>query len=161
MKSVHAGRLTMFLVLVLTPLAYTGCSKDGPPEFDVAPVTGTVKLKGVPLADADVSFRLEGVAPTGFIGSAAKTDASGKYELRTNDQKGAPPGNYKVSVSKYVDKDGNVPKVDPEAGMDLEQLIQGGVAVQAVPAPYNSPEDTQKTAEVVAGKDNVIDIEIP
>jgi len=160
MRSSLATRARLVLLLALLVVLSTGCGPKGPPTFDVAPVKGTVTMQGQPLADADVTFYFDGTPPQGYIGSTAKTDSAGKYELITNAQKGAPPGSYKVTVSRFVDKSGNVPKNDPEAGSDVEQMLQSGVLTQSVPPTFSDREQTQKTAEVVAGKENVVDITI-
>lgn len=159
MNTLYGGRSARALALTSLALVF-GCNGSGPPAFDVTPVKGKVTMNGAPLADADVQFLFDGTPPEGYVGSAGKTDASGNYELTTNAQKGAIPGKFKVTVSKYTDKDGNPPKVDPEGGMDLEMLIQGGQAIQQVPPNSSDPEQTQQTAEVVAGQENVVNIDI-
>ncbi len=84
-------RLTLFVCLFL--FATCGCSSEesGPPTY---PVTGTVTLKGTPMAEADVIFVPDSPNAEAAFG---KTDANGAYKLS------AVEGKYKIKVSK-VDK---------------------------------------------------------
>jgi hypothetical protein len=82
-----AGILRCFVLLGICCLL--GC---GGPQF--GQVSGQVTLDGKPLPDIAVRFEDEG-------GSAAiaRTDASGRYELRYSvDQSGAPVGKHKVTI---------------------------------------------------------------
>jgi hypothetical protein len=119
-------------------------------------------MNGAPLADADVQFFPEGPAPEGYMGSAGKTDANGNYELYTGDQKGAVEGRFKVIVSKLTDPQGNPIKEDPTAGIDREQIIQSGGAVESIPPQFSDRMRTTLSTEVIAtpGKPHVFDIEI-
>jgi hypothetical protein len=156
-----AGFLTILLLAAL--VAAEGCNR-GPavPTFKVTPVKGTVKVNGAPLADADVRYHYEGTPPTGYLGSAGKTDASGNYEIMTNDQKGVPPGRYKVTVSKWTDRKGEPLKLNPEEGMDLEQAKSSGAAVEFIPPSYSDPAQTTLQTEVPesAPGGHTFDIEI-
>ncbi|HUE71098.1 MAG TPA: hypothetical protein VMP01_09440 [Pirellulaceae bacterium] len=138
-----------------------GCGGPSVPTFQLVPVTGTVKLNGTPLADAEVQFHYDGDnRPPQYFGSTGKTDPNGKYELLTNAQKGCVEGKFKVVVSKWTDPQGNPVKIDPETGMDLEQLIQQGQAIEFLPPTYSHPERTTLTAEVTAGKADGYDFEL-
>ena len=85
-------------------VACVGCtSRSGPA---LAPVEGTVTMDGKPLPNAVVSF-----VPTNQTlgqGGRGKTDATGKFEILTQDQqqKGLPAGTYRVAISKFVNPDG-------------------------------------------------------
>jgi hypothetical protein len=156
----HVPRFLPTLVVLYGALAVglAGCDMGGP-SFKLTPVTGTVKLNGQPLADADVQFIYDGTPPQEFLGSMGKTDANGKYELTTNKGKGTIDGKFKVIVSKITDKSGNPVKENLEAGMDIQQMIQSGDAIQLIPPAYSDVSVTQQTAEV-AGKPLVKDIDI-
>ncbi|MFL5340259.1 MAG: carboxypeptidase-like regulatory domain-containing protein [Gemmataceae bacterium] len=66
------------------------------------PVSGAVTLDGVPLANAVVAFAPAGA--TKGVGAVGRTDAGGKYTLATpHGSPGVVPGEYKVTVSKFVD----------------------------------------------------------
>jgi hypothetical protein len=143
---------------------FAGCGGSKVPTYDLVPVSGTVKLNGAPLPDADVAFIFDGdpaQAPRQYFGSAGKTDANGKYEIATNAQKGCVEGKFKVVISKYTDPQGNPINVDPESGLDLEQLKQQGQAVESIPPQYSDIDQTTLTAvEVTAGKPDGYDFEL-
>jgi hypothetical protein len=158
----HRG-LSLLRVLVCAASAslVAGCGGSDVPTFQLVPVSGTVKMNGAPLADAEVQFHYDDTAnPEKYFGSTGKTDPNGKYELMTNAQKGCVEGKFKVVISKWADPQGNPIKDDPASGMDLEQLRQQGQAVQAVPANYTTVEQTPLTADVTAGKADGYDFEL-
>ncbi|MCI0457859.1 MAG: hypothetical protein L0Z62_12905, partial [Gemmataceae bacterium] len=78
------------VVLLVGLLALVGCTK-GP---QLAPVEGTVKLKGKALDRIQVEFWPEGNGPR----SIGETDSQGRYTLMTDDGKrqGAVVGPHKV-----------------------------------------------------------------
>jgi hypothetical protein len=146
------GVKSRWLASVLICLvAIVGCAKQKKePQLDLTPVSGTVTLDGKPLADADVSFAFQDPPPTGYYGSAGRTDAEGKYTLMTGEKKGAVPGSFKVAVSRIETPAGVALK--PEEGMDLEQLKAAGQAKQTVPDKYNDPMTTMLSTTVEKGK---------
>lgn len=138
-------------------LVLTGCGKGKKgPTFDLTPVAGKVMLDGKPLADADLGFYLQGTAPQGYFGSGAKTDAEGKFVLKTGDALGAVPGQYKVTVSRLVGVDGAA--IATEEGMDAEQLKMMGKVKESIPAKYNDLEKTELTITVDKGKADGYDL---
>lgn len=140
-------------------LVLAGCSKGKKgPTFDLTPVAGTVTLDGKPLADADLGFYLQGTAPQGYYGSGAKTDAEGKYALKTGDALGAVPGQYKVTVSRLVGADGAA--IVTEEGMDAEQLKMMGKVKESIPPKYNDLEQTELTITVDKGKAEGYDLQL-
>lgn len=149
-RRMNPARFTLGSLAVILFSLSTGCSGDKQPTFDLTPVSGTVMLDGKPLADADVAFYLQGQDPKGYYGSAGKTDAQGKYELKAGMAKGAVPGSYKVTVRCFRDANGG-PLVEQE-GMDLEQLKLTGQAKDTVPPKYSDLEKTELKATVEKGK---------
>jgi len=93
------------VLLALVVLCLSGCgSSDG---YTLVPVSGTITLDGQPLAGASVSFQRTGGDTTVGPGSAAVTDASGKYELKTaeaNSQPGAVVGMHVVRITGVQDQ---------------------------------------------------------
>jgi hypothetical protein len=151
MRSFVRARLWRGTLLAI--VAFVGCAKSGAPKgpkLNLVPVAGNVTLDGKPLADAQVSFYLQGTSPEGFYGSAAATDAQGHYELQTMGQKGTVIGSYKVIVSKQVSATGAPLK--PEEGMDMEQLRAAGNVKETVPAKYTDPTVTELSATVEKSK---------
>jgi hypothetical protein len=100
----------------------------------VAPVSGTVKLDGKPLAYADVTFQLvEGGRP-----AVARTDENGHYELMfKRAQPGAIVGTHTVRIYVSPEVVPNPPKIPPQ---------------------YDTQSELQR--EVKAGEDNVFDFDI-
>ncbi|GDY10035.1 hypothetical protein LBMAG52_35210 [Planctomycetia bacterium] len=129
----------------------SGGGSDGP---KTARVSGTVTVQGKPLEGASVYFMSEKFSAFG------KTNAEGHYEL----VQGAVPGDNKVYISKLELPPGV--KLDPEAGIDLEQLkaaaagaendpsgkgpkIQG--PKELVPEEFSNPQKSKLTFPVPAG----------
>ena len=115
--------LSLF-ALSLSLFALAGCGGE---HFDVAPVSGVVTLDGQPLADARVGFepRRKGDNPNAGPGSYAKTDAAGRFELKTLDgQNGAVVTTHDVWIRTFIapaDRSG--------------EIIEA--AAERVPAKYN------------------------
>lgn len=106
--------------LVLAAAAGCGAS--------TATVSGAVTLDGKPLEGATVSFTPASGDGGGVGGSAGKTDAQGRFTLRTvvADKSGAAVGKHKVSISLY--------KEDPKNP-------DGAGGKELVPAKYNVKSD--------------------
>jgi hypothetical protein len=122
-----------------------GCSGKVP----LAPVEGTLKLKGKPLADVKVDFLPEKAGPR----SSGVTDRNGHYTLTCDDSRqGAVVGPHRVvavDLSIYGDKP--VPR-----GHEEEVLLKPS----RLPSSYGDISKTPWKKEV-AGGNNVIDLEIP
>lgn len=97
LRDPRCAALTAALLLAL------GCSKG--PKTPTVPVSGTIKYKGVPVAQATVGF-ISKVPVEGKNQHPARgvTDDQGHYSLSTyinpNEYPGVPPGDYAVTVSK-------------------------------------------------------------
>jgi hypothetical protein len=82
---------------LLALLFASGCRSKIPPLNEQ--VEGTVKLDGVPLAQAHVEFVPDTGLETTFPGATASTDDLGHYSLKCNNEKsGAIVGPYRVVV---------------------------------------------------------------
>ena len=124
-------------------IATIGCGADHPP---VAVVTGTVMYNGAPLAGATVSFHPDSANALGSASrvSSGETDTEGAFRLVTNyvdgssvvPLDGAPPGTYKVTVTKLKKKQYAVvegaPDMDSEdgAGVNEEYFAEMGVLTE-------------------------------
>lgn len=126
-----------------------GCSQKAA-QLDLTPVSGTVTLDSKPLADARIVYYLQGSSVPGYSASIGRTDAEGKYQLMAGQQSGAAPGSYKVTVSRIVNSSGA--PVNPDEGMDMEQLAQQGAAKESLPEKYTDLEKTELTITVEKGK---------
>jgi hypothetical protein len=81
-------------------LAVYGCGGGGP---RTVPVSGRVQLNGQPLPDAQVIFRPDSKELSPGPASYGKTDAQGRFVLRTMDGRdGAVVGPHKVRISLPV-----------------------------------------------------------
>jgi hypothetical protein len=100
-------------------------------------VSGVVTLDGQPLEGASVTFSPISGRDDGVGGSTGKTDAQGRYSLRTvvGDKTGAAVGKHKVSISLYREN----PVNPDQAGKEL------------VPPKYSDPSRTELTFDVPSG----------
>jgi hypothetical protein len=134
------------LLLLAIPFA-PGCGGDANSP-DLHPVSGTVTMDGKPLDSATVFFRPSGT--TKGTGSFGKTDASGKYTLRTDrGGEGAVEGTYDVMISREVNADGTPVAdvaVDPNAPAEA-----GGGLRESVPAAYSDYQRPTLNATVPPG----------
>lgn len=118
-----------------------GCSDRGD-RPDLATVSGTVTLDGNPVDSARVIFMpTEGSAPRGAIGVS---DTEGNYELIYINEKGCPPGKFKVAITtrgqKYDDQGKFV-----------------GAREESIPAKYHNENKTKLTAVISLDDENVVD----
>lgn len=133
----------------LVVLGLLGCGTEGRKKPNTVTVSGTVYLKKVPLADAEVNF----ISPDGAFAAYGKTDANGKYTLA----QGAVPGKNKVFISKKEGEDLKI-NSDPESGMDAGQFDASQIGtpgaqkptgpVQLIAPEFSDPEKTKLSYEV-------------
>lgn len=130
--AVHLEWLCLVVLIV-------GCSRNDIPKL--ATVDGTITLNGKPLSGATVSF-----IPTGSthgMGANGHTDKAGKYELKTRSgDKGAPPGEYRIVVTKMVMPDGS------DLSIDSTVAPINSPAKQILPAKYSMRDKTVLRAKV-------------
>ncbi len=120
----------------------------------LAPVSGTVTYKGKPVTSGEVSFVPE---TTGARGALGTLDAQGNYELGTFDPgDGAYVGTHRVTVVS-VGPDKPVPA--KKKGKMMEDEMQGS-GDPLIPRRYFSPATSDLKAEVVEGKNNVINFDL-
>lgn len=135
-------RFQSFL-LVAAAFYLAGCGQQ-PSNPDLAPVSGTVRLAGQPLAGASVTFI--GVGATPGEGATGITDDAGRYELaHFRAGKGAMPGEYKVVISKRVMSDGSP---IPAGTLSIAELSTREV----LPPRYSDYNNSRLKATVI--KDN-------
>lgn len=147
--------------LVTIGIILTSCSNSSrPPTYRV---TGTVTLKGQPVAGAAITF-----VPTGEGGEAASaiTDAHGKYALTTWEAgDGARPGEYRVKVSAQQQTAVDPSKLVQNLTIEEEQKIYVESKKGAPPAKRLTPakyEDDQTSGlmHTVEKKPTTFDIKI-
>ncbi len=123
--------IAIYVTLHVLVMSLTGCGGAG---YGEVPVSGQVTYDGQPLPHVHLSFQPVSKDESGFgPGSFGRTDAEGRFELRTvwPDALGAIPGEHRVTIS-YEDPtqrprdvvipadyvDGTATFQVPEAGTD-------------------------------------------
>jgi hypothetical protein len=145
-----SNRTTLPVLLLLACVVFSGCPGGGPAAPDVYPVTGTVRLDGEPVGGVSISFApLD--APGG--GGFAVSDTSGKFSLRSKDQReGVPAGKYRVLCTKMAMPDGSpIPEGQMAADVGAENSL---------PAIYSDPANTPLTAEVKAAENPPLEFDL-
>jgi hypothetical protein len=146
-------RLLRPLLLVALVAWVNGCGAD---ERGMAPVSGTVRYNGQPLAKAYVVFAPEEQGARSATGS---TDENGHYRLTSfAPDDGARVGKHRVIVGavsgpEMPDNPDLMPEVNGQPGKQQPSKL-------LTPARYNSYDTSGLTAEVVAGKKNVFDFDL-
>lgn len=101
-------KCSLFVMGIFLAGAFSGCG-DGRPKVERGMVRGKVTFAGKPVTDGIVRFE----NATG-ISQGAELDGEGRYEVKTHESVGLPPGNYQVAV---------VPRIGPAPGEVL--LVNG------------------------------------
>jgi len=139
-------RILFALPLVGASLLALGCSSGLP---DMEKVTGTVTIDGKAAPRGTVQFVPDLTEGDDVVPPAVgNIDENGHYELETAGKrgtiKGAAVGFHKVRLDI---------KAEPRDEKDT-------LPPSLIPTKYNNPDSSGLRKEVVAGKDNVIDIEL-
>ncbi len=115
-KSPIARLLAATLCLLTLPLL-TGC---GDPGIGAIPVSGTVTVDGTPMEGVMVVFN----PVEGTRAASGRTDAEGKFSLTTEiNGDGALPGEYKISITKHLAAEDDLPaEVDPDDESSLDNI---------------------------------------
>jgi hypothetical protein len=153
-------------------LTVAGCTRGGPDPVEIAPVSGVVTYKGVPVRDAYVKFLQEGcpIVAGGF------TDDTGRFSLTSvTSGDGGPVGENKVTISLVPKFEGtenlqeqfaDAEKIsDPRERRaklsELRQRSKAGILASrnqkprgAIPQKYSSILSTPLTCTVEAGQEN-------
>jgi hypothetical protein len=135
------------LVLTLAVLATAGCGKE---PYQLAPVSGQVKLNGKPLPKAWVHFAPKASKQTIAPGptSHGRTDAEGRYTLGVDpEHAGAVVGPNRVFISTLEEGTGDAPDA---GGMKTFR--------DRVPARYN--QETKLVYEVRSGGSREADFDL-
>lgn len=133
-----------FMWVVLASGLIAGCAADDGDglALDVVPVKGLVLLNGKPAAGVAVTFVPDGET----VGQECTggTDDAGNFTLKPIRGKGegAPPGDYKVVLNRWVKPDGTVvPFNSPEPPANL-------LAVESLPPKYSVAASSELKAKV-------------
>lgn len=130
----------------------------------MAKVSGTITLKGAPVAGAQVVFTSKGGAARNAIGT---TDDQGKYQLTTFDQNdGAVIGSHSVTVSMATTSEeaSNASAEDPTAayGSAMDAAASGAAPADEGPIPskYAAPGTSGLEAEVTEDGSNEFNFDL-
>ncbi len=137
-----------------------GCGGGG--SANTVPVTGTVTYNNQPVEGAVVSFIpvREGQSAIG------KTNASGRYTMRTAQSDGVVPGQYRVKIEKFEGGERATgpsgPTVEEYPADYAETEAQAGAAPtpapkHLLPAKYADPTTSGFTVTVSSGQQNTFD----
>lgn len=138
---------------LLLPIMLLGCGGGDAGLPGLEPVSGVVALDGAPIGGVDVVFIPVGSTEGG--GSYGQTDASGKYELTSNDgRKGAVAGEFKIICSKRVMPDGSDYVAEPGGLSPMEADTR-----ELLPRKYSDEATTILKATVPPGG-GTVDLEV-
>lgn len=105
--------VSVALCAAVMALGFTGCGGSG---HKTVPVSGQITVKGQPQANLIVIFTPEAQGTTAPPGSTGRTDASGKYTLKTpQGQEGAVVGKHTVRIEADAPSDDESGKAAPAA----------------------------------------------
>lgn len=124
-------------------VATAGCQHkpDLPP---LAPTSGTITLDGQPLDSGNVQFvPEESKGTSGPIGTG-RIGPDGKYEISTAGVSGALVGHHLVAIEAF----------------EASDLSDHSISPSLVPQRYTNFHTSGLTAEVKAGENNVVDLEL-
>ena len=146
------------LLVLSTSLALfaAGCSHG----LGTVPVTGTVTFNGEAVELANVMFMR--VDETGGPAAIAITDTEGRFDLRTNnDNNGAVPGEYGVTVQKDTSVYMEFPDPFPQGFTKSGYMRSHGMIPQPLlPLKYGNIMETLLTFTVNKDGDNHFDIKL-
>jgi hypothetical protein len=127
--------------LLISVLATSGCGSGGKSGADV---TGSVALGGQAQDGVRVTF-IPMAAKGDVPPQGGATQADGKFKFKIV------PGKYKVTLTKWVDKDGKVPGESEDPTKDFTQMMESGLLKQVFPGQYADPSSTPIEVDVPAG----------
>jgi hypothetical protein len=130
-----------FVLFLLLPLAL-GCGKSGP---KTERVTGVVRYDGQPLTRGIVLFEPDPTQGSSGPSAIGNIGPDGKYELTTDKKPGALVGKHRVGIESRAAPKDHTDTLPPSL----------------IPEKYVLPTTSGITKEVVKGKANEIDIDLP
>lgn len=151
----------------------TGCGGKLP---NAAPVSGTVLYDGKPLEGATVTFRSQ--SEEGMVGGGlalGTTDSNGKFTLQSHlgpkdVAKGVVPGDYRVSISKFVPPNGmsdseyEQKRADEAKVMEADGIVppdkQVPPKIELLAAIYSDTKKTTLKATIPEGGDQDLKFEL-
>jgi len=143
--------------MLFSTIGLLGCSGQNQ-RPKVVPVAGSVKLNGVVVPDAAVTFMAVGSSPRNPLGT---TDAAGNFKLTSYDtDDGAVPGDYIVIIVPGLAADGKKP--EERTPQDMINLGPGGTFEDqaSIPAKYGDKKTSGLKRSVVDGDINEFNFDL-
>src|SRR5262249_4672753 len=139
-RAIRGFNTLVFLLGLLT----VGCNRRDPSLPLQYPVTGKITLDGKALGGAGIMFLPRG--NTRGTGSFGMSGEDGTYHLKSDHGgPGAPEGEYAVTISKVVNRDGTPYVPDPNKAEAGER--------ETLPGTYSDSMKTVLSAKVPKGGD--------
>jgi hypothetical protein len=148
MGNTHMMRYTLrycCLAAALTPISLSGCDSSG---GKLTPVRGTVVYQGTHLSTGTIVFTPDEIRGTTGPLARAEIRPDGTYHLSTDNDSGARPGWYRVTIMAI---DG--PATSSGAG-------EFAAPRSLLPDKYRDPELSGLSCRVNADQENVIDFKL-
>ncbi len=146
-------RISWFFLVGAAAFLLTGAGCGGGPG--VGRITGTVTLDGEPLADAIIQFWHRTDRKLGTLGNHTSTDGSFDVTPEPSAKVVAKPGEYVVTVSKFVDtKSDAVVKLGEGALMPLALIGQEGRLKSLVPERYQDKTTSPLSVRIQKGNNH-------
>lgn len=139
--------------VLISALFLMACSLVGCGGGGYHPVTGKATFKGEPMVGAQLFFHPVGDKSPSAIRPGAQVKADGTYEVMSMGNRGAPPGEYRITVFWSGPKKEGAKK--PGFGGGAEE----GGGPNFIKPPYSDPDNSPLTAKIQAGS-NSIPVEI-
>jgi len=131
-------------------LGVVGC-RTADSDEKLIPTSGNVKIDGEAAPNATVTFIPQG--NTGGHGGSGTTDTAGHYQLASPHGKaGLPAGEYKVTVSRRLNRDGSPPAPNE---MPIESQAR-----ETLPAKYHDKDKTELSATLTADDKRSFDFDL-
>jgi acetylornithine deacetylase/succinyl-diaminopimelate desuccinylase-like protein len=144
-------RRMMGCSLFIVYAAIVGCGGGGGDAVSIVPVAGTIKVDEQPAANVTVNYFPDG--KTEGNGGTSSTDSTGRYEIMNpQGKKGLIPGEYKVTLSLRLNKDGS--PADPNV-MPIESQ-----AIETLAPKYTDRSKTELKIRVAADDKRSMDFSI-
>ena len=143
-------RLISLSCLLMATSIFAGCN-----DSKIGTVSGVVLIDGEPVEMASISF-----FPDVGRASVGRTNDKGEYVLNyTRGQKGALIGNHKVTIStRYVAETNYNQQTYNEEGLvkqSRSDLVKSKGRKEMIPKKYRDPEETELTAAVKPGSNQI------
>jgi hypothetical protein len=152
-------RQMMSLAVLFLPFV-VGCGSGGPAPLPLHPVTGSLIVGGKPLENITVQLMPASGTDSKAKPGLATTDAEGKFMIRTNGDKGANPGKYKVVLGSSKPATGPV-TLEEATAMSGQYAKTGGIPKVELPYPAEWASEKTSPKEVeVTDQPVVINIDI-